>query len=75
MAEGTALMGESTEGLTQVADKMTVDHSEAITAENIKSVVTLTFPDGFVYDGGDIRLFLTSAGTAYNSTSFEVDKM
>ena len=74
VAEGTALMGESTEGLTQVADKMTVDHSEAITAENIKSVVTLTFPDGFVYDGGDIRLFLTSAGTAYNSTSFEVDK-
>ena len=75
VAEGTALMGESTEGLTKVADKMTVDHSEAITAENIKSVVTLTFPDGFVYDGGDIRLFLTSAGTAYNSTSsFEVDK-
>gem|GEM_PF-243411 len=74
VAEGTALMGESTEGLTQVADKMTVDHSEAVTAENIKSVVTLTFPDGFVYDGGDIRLFLTSAGTAYNSTSFEVDK-
>ena len=74
VAEGTALMGESTEGLTQVADKMTVDHSEAITSENIKSVVTLTFPDGFVYDGGDIRLFLTSAGTAYNSTSFEVDK-
>ena len=74
VAEGTALMGESTEGLTQVADKMTVDHSEAITAENIKSVVTLTFPDGFVYDGGDIRLFLTSAGTAYNSTSFEVDE-
>ena len=67
-------MGESTEGLTKVADKMTVDHSEAVTAENIKSVVTLTFPDGFVYDGGDIRLFLTSAGTAYNSTSFEVDK-
>ena len=74
VAEGTALMGESTEGLTKVADKMTVDHSEAVTAENIKSVVTLTFPDGFVYDGGDIRLFLTSAGTAYNSTSFEVDK-
>ena len=74
VAEGTALMGESTEGLTKVADKMTVDHSEAITAENIKSVVTLTFPDGFVYDGGDIRLFLTSAGTAYNSTSFEVDE-
>ena len=74
VAEGTALMGESTEGLTQVADKMTVDHSEAVTAENIKSVVTLTFPDGFVYDGGDIRLFLTSAGTAYNSTSFEVDE-
>ena len=73
VAEGTALMGESTEGLTQVADKMTVDHSEAITSENIKSVVTLTFPDGFVYDGGDIRLFLTSAGTAYNTTSFEVD--
>ena len=60
--------------MTKVADKMTVDHSEAVTAENIKSVVTLTFPDGFVYDGGDIRLFLTSAGTAYNSTSFEVDK-
>ena len=74
VAEGTALMGESTEGLTKVADKMTVDHSEAVTAENIKSVVTLTFPDGFVYDGGDIRLFLTSAGTAYNSTSFEVDE-
>ena len=74
VAEATALMGESTEGLTKVADKMTVDHSEAVTAENIKSVVTLTFPDGFVYDGGDIRLFLTSAGTAYNSTSFEVDK-
>ena len=73
VAEGTALMGESTEGLTKVADKMTVDHSEAVTAENIKSVVTLTFPDGFVYDGGDIRLFLTSAGTAYNTTSFEVD--
>ena len=44
VAEGTALMGESTEGLTKVADKMTVDHSEAVTAENIKSVVTLTFP-------------------------------
>ena len=40
----------------------------------MESIVELTFPDGFVYDGGDVRLYLDASATGWVSTLFEVDK-
>ena len=71
--EGTALSGVEPNGLPPVADNLQVDMSQAITADNLSSALTLTFPDGFIYDGGDIRLVTSAEGTNYNQTYFEVD--
>ncbi len=70
VAEGSELQGESTEGLTQVAEGLIIDASNGF---NNEPVLTLTFPDGFIYDGGDLRIYTESTADAYASVKFAAD--
>ena len=74
VAEGTALQGFGVDGLTQVATDQIIDMNKTIEDTAMKPIVELTFPDGFVYDGGDVRLYLDASATDWVSTLFEVDK-
>ena len=74
VAEGTALQGFGVDGLTQVATNQIIDMNKTISKTAMEPVVELTFPDGFVYDGGDVRLYLDATATGWVSTLFEVDK-
>ena len=74
VAEGTALQGFGVDGLTQVATNQIIDMNKTISKTAMEPVVELTFPDGFVYDGGDVRLYLDASATDWVSTLFEVDK-
>ena len=74
VAEGTALQGFGVDGLTQVATDQIIDMNKTISETAMEPIVELTFPDGFVYDGGDVRLYLDASATGWVSTLFEVDK-
>ena len=74
VAEGTALQGFGVDGLTQVATDQIIDMNKTISETAMEPVVELTFPDGFVYDGGDVRLYLDASATDWVSAKFEVDK-
>ena len=74
VAEGTALQGFGVDGLTQVATDQIIDMNKAIEDTAMEPIVELTFPDGFVYDGGDVRLYLDASATDWVSAKFEVDK-
>ena len=74
VAEGTALQGFGVDGLTQVATDQIIDMNKTIEDTAMEPIVELTFPDGFVYDGGDVRLYLDASATGWVSTLFEVDK-
>ena len=74
VAEGTALQGFGVDGLTQVATNQIIDMNKTISETAMEPIVELTFPDGFVYDGGDVRLYLDATATGWVNTLFEVDK-
>ena len=74
VAEGTALQGFGVDGLTQVATDQIIDMNKTISETAMEPIVELTFPDGFVYDEGDVRLYLDASATDWVSTLFEVDK-
>ncbi len=74
VAEGTALQGFGVDGLTQVATDQIIDMNKTIENTAMEPIVELTFPDGFVYDGGDVRLYLDATATGWISALFEVDK-
>ena len=74
VAEGTALQGFGVDGLTQVATDQIIDMNKTIEDTAMEPIVELTFPDGFVYDGGDVRLYLDASATGWVNTLFEVDK-
>ena len=75
VAEGTALQGFGVDGLTQVATDQIIDMNKAIENTAMEPIVELTFPDGFVYDGGDVRLYLDASATDWvMNPKFEVDK-
>ena len=74
VAEGTALQGFGVDGLTQVATDQIIDMNKTIEDTAMEPIVELTFPDGFVYDGGDVRLYLDATATGWVNTLFEVDK-
>ena len=74
VAEGTALQGFGVDGLTQVATDQIIDMNKTIEDTAMEPIVELTFPDGFVYDGGDVRLYLDASATDWVNTLFEVDK-
>lgn len=73
--EGSALQGENVTELTQV----TPEYGTMVTIEPAGSesepiaIFTAEIPDGFTYEGGDIRIFTQSESDAWTYTYFEID--
>lgn len=75
VAEGSTLQGEDVTELTQV----TPEYGTMVTIEPAGSesepiaIFTAEIPDGFTYEGGDIRIFTQSESDAWTYTYFEID--
>ena len=70
--EGTANIGRSVEGMTLYKDdqlSLTVAKGSTL---NTETIYEITFPNGFIYDGGDIRIVSTSSADNYQAINFEV---
>lgn len=73
--EGSTLQGEDVTELTQV----TPEYGTMVTIEPAGSesepiaIFTAEIPDGFTYEGGDIRIFTQSESDAWTYTYFEID--
>ena len=66
VAEGTALQGETTEGMTQIMTNREETYNEVKGSNSeFVDILTIDLPEGFVYDGGDLRFFFTCEGTEY----------
>lgn len=75
VAEGSTLQGEDVTELTQV----TPEYGTMVTIEPAGSesepisIISIDIPDGFTYEGGDIRIFTQSESDAWTYTYFEID--
>ena len=73
--EGSALQGDDVTELTQV----TPEYGTMVTIEPAGSesepisIISVEIPDGFTYEGGDIRIFTQSESDAWTYTYFEID--
>ena len=73
--EGSALQGENVTELTQV----TPEYGTMVTIEPAGSesepisIISVEIPDGFTYEGGDIRIFTQSESDAWTYTYYETD--
>ncbi len=73
--EGSTLQGEDVTELTQV----TPEYGTMVTIEPAGSesepisIISIDIPDGFTYEGGDIRIFTQSEADAWTYTYFEID--
>lgn len=73
--EGSALQGEDVTELTQV----TPEYGTMVTIEQAGSesepisIISIDIPDGFTYEGGDIRIFTQSEADAWTNTFYEID--
>ena len=73
--EGSALQGEDVTELTQV----TPEYGTMVTIEPAGSesepisIISIDIPDGFTYEGGDIRIFTQSEADAWTYTNYEID--
>ena len=72
--EGTVLQGLTSEGLTQVVTEKVIDLNKDIPSTALEPIVEITFPEGFVYTGGDIRMYFEASSNSWQTTYFEVDK-
>ena len=71
VAEGTALQGETTEGMTQIMTNREETYNEVKGSNSeFVDILTIDLPEGFVYDGGDLRFFFTCEGTEYTGGVF-----
>lgn len=75
VAEGSTLQGEDVTELTQV----TPEYGTMVTIEPAGSesepisIISIDIPDGFTYEGGDIRIFTQSEADAWTNTFYEID--
>lgn len=75
VAEGSTLQGEDVTELTQV----TPEYGTMVTIEPAGSesepisIISIEIPDGFTYEGGDIRIFTQSEADDWTYTYYEID--
>lgn len=75
VAEGSTLQGEDVTELTQV----TPEYGTMVTIEPAGSesepisIISIDIPDGFTYEGGDIRIFTQSEADDWTNTFYEID--
>ena len=70
--EGTANTGRDVEGMTLYKDDQLSTAVAKGTSDNSETIYEITFPDGFIYDGGDIRIVSTSIAEGFQKTYFEL---
>ncbi|MGM9800822.1 MAG: carboxypeptidase regulatory-like domain-containing protein [Candidatus Limisoma sp.] len=70
--EGTANTGRNVEGMTLYKDEQLSTDVAKGTTSATETEYEITFPDGFIYDGGDIRIVSTAAGNGWCTINFEV---
>ena len=70
--EGTANTGRGVEGMTLYKDDQLSTAVAKGSSDKTETIYEITFPDGFIYDGGDIRIVSTSEGTGWLTTTYEV---
>ncbi|MGM9833536.1 MAG: carboxypeptidase regulatory-like domain-containing protein [Candidatus Limisoma sp.] len=70
--EGTANTGRDVEGMTLYKDEQISTAVAKGSSSNTETIYEITFPDGFIYDGGDIRIVSTATGAAWSTIYFEV---
>ncbi|MDD6668939.1 MAG: carboxypeptidase regulatory-like domain-containing protein [Bacteroidales bacterium] len=70
--EGTANTGRGVEGMTLYKDDQLSLAVAKGSKDNTETIYEISFPDGFIYDGGDIRIVSTSSADGFQSVNFEV---
>ena len=70
--EGPATTGRGVEGMTLYKDDQLSTAVAKGSSDKTETIYEITFPDGFIYDGGDIRIVSTSEGTGWLTTTYEV---
>ena len=76
-AEGATFNGGSSEGMTQIMANRVETYTEIKgSADEPVDILTIDMPEGFKYEGGDLRFYLTCEGTAYHSgVYFEISSI
>ena len=76
-AEGATFNGGSSEGMTQIMANRVETYTEIKgSADEPVDILTIEMPEGFKYEGGDLRFYLTCEGTAYHSgVYFEISSI
>lgn len=74
--EGTklhGLQGLNTEELTKVATDQLVDMNRIIPIDSPKTIIEISISEGFVYTGGDIRIYIDAQASDGVTSYFEID--
>ena len=76
-AEGATFNGGSSEDMTQIMANRVETYTEIKgSADEPVDILTIEMPEGFKYEGGDLRFYLTCEGTAYHSgVYFEISSI
>ena len=67
----------NTEGMTQIMNNRVETYTELKGSKDEPvDILTIDFPEGFTYDGGDLRFYFTCEGTRFNSgVYFEISSI
>ena len=67
----------NTEGMTQIMNNRVETYTELKgSKDDPVDILTIDFPEGFTYDGGDLRFYFTCEGTRFNSgVYFEISSI
>ena len=76
-AENATFNNGNTEGMTQIMNNRVETYTELKgSSDEPVDILTIDFPEGFTYDGGDLRFYFTCEGTRYNSgVYFEISSI
>ena len=76
-AEGATFNGGSSEGMTQIMANRVETYTEIKgSADEPVDILTIDMPEGFTYDGGDLRFYFTCEASKFNSgVYFEISSI
>lgn len=72
-ADGGTFKDGSTDGMTQIADIVFSTETAIGSSSETGVEVNIGIPDGFVYEGGDIRIVMSSESDKWCTVKYEVD--
>ena len=76
-AENATFNNGNTEGMTQIMNNRVETYTELKGSKDEPvDILTINFPEGFTYDGGNLRFYFTCEGTRFNSgVYFEISSI